>query len=82
MVSFLYYLMDNGFSLAILYPEYPIEVIEMIFWSIPEVRKTPQERAASKITEEYTKYIKPGEKMSEERSLLKEERKQIHHRPL
>ena len=34
----------------------------MIFWSIPEVRKTPQERAASKITEEYTKYIKPGEK--------------------
>lgn len=31
MVSFLYYLMDNGFSLAILYPEYPIEVIEMIF---------------------------------------------------
>lgn len=62
MVSFLYYLMDNGFSLAILYPEYPIEVIEMIFWSIPEVRKTPQERAASKITEEYTKYIKPGEK--------------------
>ena len=34
----------------------------MIFWSIPEVRKTPQERAASKITEEYNKYIKPGEK--------------------
>lgn len=62
MVSFLYYLTDNGFSMVGIYPKYPLEVIKMVFWSMPEARKTPKERAESKITEEYNKYIKPGEK--------------------
>lgn len=66
MVSFLYYLQDNRFSIADYYSPYPLEVREMCFWSIPEARKTPQERAASeqarRIIEEDKKYIKPGEK--------------------
>ena len=66
MVSFLYYLMDNGFSMIGIYPKYPLEVIKMVFWSMPEARKTPKERAESerarRMIEEDKKYIKPGEK--------------------
>lgn len=47
MVSFLYYLTDNGFSMVGIYPKYPLEVIKMVFWSMPEARKTPKERAES-----------------------------------
>lgn len=66
MVSFLYYLQDNRFSIADLYSPYPTEIREMVFWSIPEARKTPKERAdserARRIIEEDNKYILPGEK--------------------
>lgn len=66
MISFLYYLMDTGFSLWAMRPQYPIEVIKMVSCSMSEVRMSPQERKMEKsfrkISNELNGYRKHGEK--------------------
>lgn len=66
MISFLYYLMDTGFSLRVSRPQYPVEIIKLVSCSMAEVRMTPQERRMQesfrKIANDLNKYRESGEK--------------------